>query len=163
MPVARKIRHPENTRGVIATVLEIWQWQVSSQFVVILETLCTPNFCPGGYRHSSGVSAGVSHSAGSAYHHQNIHCVKISGTTDSGNAVVMRGCDDLTEFNRTFSTWTCFTRAEYNFVMPGMGMVRSVEKCYCRGSSCNGVDILGASKLLLTLILSYFAVMFVKV
>jgi len=117
----------------------------------------------GGYRHSSGASFGASHSAGSAYQHQNIHCVKISGTTDAGNAVIMRGCDDLTEHNRTFSSWTCFTRKEYDFVMPGMGYVRNVEKCYCRGSSCNGSGVLGVSQLLLTAILSYCVVLWVKV
>jgi hypothetical protein len=113
----------------------------------------------GGYRHS----AGLSHSAASAYHPQNTHCVKISGKTDAGNEIIMRGCEDLLEYNQTFSSWTCFTKRDYEFVMPGMGMVRNVMKCYCKGRSCNGGGtVVGVSKVLLAVLLSYCTIFYLK-
>ncbi|XP_021958641.1 uncharacterized protein LOC110854516 [Folsomia candida] len=89
------------------------------------------------------VAASVRHTmnATTARNTGNVTCVTYRGRSElGGSLVILRGCENAPSDLGNFKGKKCFSGRQYDFLLPKVGFVRTVEKCYCTGNGCNGGD-----------------------
>jgi len=85
----------------------------------------------------------IRHNANLSQHYDGphiVHCVTVSGNTDTGAKVIFRGCDYR---NDTLKDKTCYDDSD--FPSFGIGIVRNVQKCYCNKNACNSSSLIVVS------------------